>query len=160
MALPKSVAQNNFESAWSAACLLIRTGKTAAPHWPDPEHVEKFAACRDSRNALRLLFVDERQSAIPIRRHPRETSILFTEIEEVRVTHGTKSGRRRGFVEIDPADGHQLVRRRKWQRFQEDRVDHTEDRSVRADPEGKGEDRDNAEGGMLEKLAESVTNVG
>ena len=160
MALPKTVAQNNFESARSSTGLLIRVSKTAAPHWPDAKHVEKFAAYRESRDALRFLFVDECQSAISILRHSRETAVLFAEIEEVRVTHRLQLGRRRRAVKIDSADGNELVRRRKRERFQEDRVDHAEDRGVRADPERERENGDDGEAGVLDQLAQSVANVG
>ena len=48
----------------------------------------------------------------------------------------------------------------KWQRLQEDRVDHAEDGGVRANPEREGQDGDDGERGMFAELAQAVADVG
>ena len=53
----------------------------------------------------------------------------------------------------------QLVRLGKRQRSQEDRVDHTEDRAIGADPKREGENGDETEAGRLQEDAESVAKV-
>ena len=84
MALPESVTQDNFETAGPAARLLIRTRKTATKDRLDVEHVEEFPAHLFSTHALRSLFVDQRDGAVPINRHARKATVLFPKIGEVR----------------------------------------------------------------------------
>ncbi len=159
MALPESVTQDNFETAGSAARLLIRPRETAAKHRLDAEHVEELPAHLFSTHALRSLFVDQREGAVPINRHARKAAVLFPKIEEVRKAQRVEPGRRDCFAQIDAADGHEFLGRREGQRLQEHRVDHAEDGGVRADPEREREHRDQGEAGMLDQLAYAVANV-
>ena len=117
MALPKSVTQDNFETAGSATRLLISARKAAAKHRLDAEHVEEFPAHFFSAHALRFLFVNQRKTAVLINRHARKAAVLFAKIEEIRIAHRGESGRRYGLGQIDAAHGHEFLRRREWQRL-------------------------------------------
>ena len=57
----------------------------------------------------------------------------------------------RAFVRRAP-EHRQFVRLLKWQRPQEDGVDHAEDGAVRADPKGEGDDGDDAEAGDFSSI--------
>ena len=112
MALPKSVTQDNFETAGAAARLLIRARESAAQHRLDAEHVEEFPAHFFSANALRFLFVHQREAAVAINRHARKAAVLIAKIEEIRKAQRIESGRRDGLGQIDAADGHEFLGRR------------------------------------------------
>ncbi len=45
------------------------------------------------------------------------------------------------------------------QRPQQDRVNDTKDRGIRADPERQSDDRDRGEGGLLEKRSQRETEI-
>ena len=150
LALPKSVGQDDLESAGAAARLFIRAHEAAAGDRLDAEDVEEFRAYFLSVEAVRFASVHQRQLAVAVNRDVLEAAVLFPEIEEIRVAHRRKFGRRSRLVEIDAADSHQLVRRRKRKRFQEDGVDDAEDRRVRADAEREGEDGDDGERRVLD----------
>jgi hypothetical protein len=58
-----------------------------------------------------------------------------------------------------PAENDQLSRITHWQGLEHDRIYQTEDRCVRADSEGQGEDSNYGEGGRLAKHSDSETHV-
>ena len=152
MALPKRVTENHLEAAGTAAGLLICARETAAQRGSDPEHVEELAAHFLSAHALRFLFIHQRKSPVAIDRNARKAAVLFAEIEEIRIAHRRKFGRRHGLGPIDAADGDEFFGRRKGKRFQKYRVDHAENGGVRANPEREGEDSNEGETGMFDQL--------
>src|SRR5207245_11002116 len=54
---------------------------------------------------------------------------------------------------------YERVRLVKWQRAQQDRIDHAEDRGIRADAEGEGEHGDGRESGILAQHAQAEAQI-
>ena len=152
-ALPKSITQDNFETAGSATRLLISARKAATKHRLDAKHVEKLSAHLFSAYALGFLFVNQRKTAVLINRHARKAAVLVAKIEKVGVAHRGESWRRYGLGQIDAAHGREFLRSREWQRLQKDGVDHAKDGGVRTDPEREREHSDQRECGMLDQLS-------
>src|ERR1051326_4020104 len=92
MFFPEVVADNDLKTARSAAALFIVADKSAADLWLDAEHIEKLRADFCAINAGRAFFTRERKRAIAINRAARQSAILVTEIEEVRIGKRTQVG--------------------------------------------------------------------
>ena len=75
-------------------------------------------------------------------------------VEPVHVTDRTALERVRAFAEHD-----QFACVRIRQRPQQHRIDNAEDGSVRSDPEGKREDRDDRDARIFQKQSKRVTNI-
>ena len=86
MALPKIVTENDFETAWTAASLLIGAREVAADDRLDPEDIEEIAAAphiiETSRDASTLAHD---HLLVPINRDIGERPIISAEIEVIGI---------------------------------------------------------------------------
>jgi hypothetical protein len=90
---------------------------------------------------LRFIRPGQVESLADVGRDMLEDLVLGSPLEEIR-----GRARRLGKSRLDAEDADDLFRLRIRQRPKQNRVDHTEDRGVRADGESQSEDRDECKG--------------
>src|ERR1051326_7110063 len=109
MALPELVAQNNFETTWSAASFLITAHKATTQNRFDAEDIKKLATYFFCADAFSPPFADEREQSIAVDRHAREAAVLVPEIEKIWIAKGCEFFRS-SLGEVNSTEGHELLR--------------------------------------------------
>ena len=90
----------------------------------------------------------------PVKREIGEAALHGAPVEIVRISHRAR------LENLHPLpQQNELVRIRIRQRAEKDRFDHAEDGGVGPDPEGEGDDGDDAESGRLDQIAEGIAEV-
>ena len=136
-ALPDSVAENSHRSR--ARPVLLRA-KIAAEQRLEAQCREKFCGNHVRVQAQRFSHAGHIEIVRPKRAQVGKGMIVFLPVEKVRI-------RDRAFLEGPRSriDGHKFTGIRKRQRIQEHAVDHRKQGAVRADAQGKCQDRNRGE---------------
>ena len=133
--LPEAVTRND---RGRRVCRILRTIKVAKIR-PHAEQTEVIAHRAQRGDTLRLALSREVRAPVCVRRRGHEQILALREVD-----HLTRGQFRAEQVERKQVliDHDELVQRRRRHRMHQHRVHQTEDRGVRTDTEGEGEDDD------------------
>ena len=120
------------------------------------EQVEIVARDEFAEDLGRLAVEREVGGRETVGGHVGEDLVLVAVVGEVEVRDGQKPG----IALVGDVDGDQFLRRAHREVLQEKRIDEREDRRVRPDAEGEGEDGDEREARGLGELADGELEVG
>ena len=98
----------------------------------------------------------------PLRLNDSRREIAMCSKERVVALPIDIIGKRNGnlrLVRVGLGDDHDPIRFRIGQRLEQDRVDHAENRGVRADPERERENGDEGEAGRLQQLPDGISDL-
>ena len=123
---------------------------------PHAEQTEKITHRSQRGDTLRLTLTREVRVPPRVCRRGHEQILALREVEHLarRQFRGEQVERKQVLVDHD-----ELVQRRRWHRMHQHRVHQTEDRGVRTDTEGEGEDDDRRIQGAPSHAAERVADV-
>ena len=137
--------------------LVILRPKTAAQQWADAKDVKNIGRRSETGNILRVLARAPDGRGPGVGGHRGKGVILRPQIAKIR--KGMDRFVLARMLRRGRPDHREAIRVWKRKRAQQDSVDDTEDRAVRADPEGESEHGNESEAGRLNELAKSVAEI-
>jgi hypothetical protein len=141
---PELVPEHDRVADWSPTRRFLFGAKCAPDLWLDAEHIEEVRRDPVPAEALRLRRTGECVRALVVDREMRKAAVVRAEVGEIRHADRVEAGRAR-IAHIERTEGDELFRLRKRERLQQDGIDDTEDRGVRANPDRQCEHRDDRE---------------
>ena len=136
--------------------LVVLRQKRAAQFGRGSQQIEHVGGDRCALQVRGLCGAGERKAGVNVRSHILENVILRAPVGEIRIgnraTHGVDSRIRGGHT-------HQLARVTEGQWTQKLRVNHRENRGVRAYTQSQSKNRDGREAGILRQHANAIANV-
>ena len=151
-ALPKPIADHGQRRPAEFVFVL---GKRATQFRRQADDLKKIRGDKRSADAFRRATGNATEIARLASRNGEmfEDRVVAPPIEVIGKRDGTVCSAAE-FIQRHDAIGVRI-----WQGLQQNRVDHTEDRSVRADPERERHDRDKSEAGGFPQLAEGEAEI-
>ena len=137
--------------------LVILRPKTAAQQWADAKDVKNIGGRSEAGDILRVLARAPDGGGPGVGGHRGKGVILRPQIAKIR--KGMDLFVLARMLRRGGPDHREAIRVWKRKRAQQDGVDDTEDRAIRADPEGEREHGNEGEAGRLDELAKSVAEI-
>src|ERR1700734_18509 len=149
--MPKAVAQHNHRGGPDA---IVLRAKISTQGRMDAERGKEAGRDHEAIHTFRLSAASEVVvfMAIESQRGKRLRGAL--PVEKIEVADGSPIHPHVLFVHSDELGGVRI-----GQRVEEHAIDDRKERSVRANPEGKGNNNNSGEGGILEQHAKGVADV-